>query len=142
MALMFFQYLNTPPSTGINVSYSETVPDNATGNNGDVVIITTTRKHYKKIDGAWVEQLAAPASGTGSYTNKTELLAAANSQANQLAVVVSEPGNQYLRNSDNTKWVVLSGNKYPTTDLPSDVDFIIPTGTVIFDTTTNKQLYE
>lgn len=142
MALMFFQYLNTPPSSGTSVGYSATVPENSSGNNGDIVILTTNGTHYKKINGVWVQQLSPSGSGIGSYADKTALLAAANSSANQLVGVVSEPGNTYLRNSDNTKWIVLSGNKYTTITLPSDVDFVIPVGTVIYDTTTKKQMYE
>lgn len=44
MPLMFFQYLNAVPSSGINVSYSETIPEDTFGNNGDIVIVTSTRK--------------------------------------------------------------------------------------------------
>lgn len=144
MPLIFFQSLTSAPSSGVDIGYYTSIPENTFGKNGDVAIITTTRKHYKKITGIWTEQMGSVdvPSGVGVYSNKTTLLAAAGSSVNQLSIVSSEPGNMYLRNSDNTKWIVLSGNKYEEINLPSDSDFIIPSGTVIFNITTSKHNYE
>lgn len=144
MALMFFQSLTSPPAAGgTNISYYATVPENSVGENGDIAIVTSTRSHYEKIADIWTLKMGSVEipNGIAIYADKTTLLAAAGSSANQLAIVNTEPGNMYLRNSENTKWVVLSANKYETVDLPSDTDFIIPSGTVIWDITESKHLY-
>jgi len=85
-------------------------------------------------------------SGTGSinYADRTALLAAAAGDlvVGQLATIVgTEPGNRYMRNASNNKWIVVSGNIYTTATLPDGAIFDIPSGTVIYNTTTSQQVF-
>lgn len=55
-----------------------------------------------------------------------------------LGNVITEPGNLYLRQEN--KWVVITGNKYATVDMPTSPDFTLPDGLEIFDLTLNKEV--
>lgn len=55
-----------------------------------------------------------------------------------IGTVDAEPGNIYLR-QDNM-WVVMSGNRYETADLPSSTDFYTPVGLEIFNITLGREM--
>lgn len=143
MALKIIANLNNP-NAGVNVSYTASVPDNSLGANGDVCILTTNGSHYKKIAGVWTIQLGETTSSTAvlTYVDRTALLTAAGSSANKLGIATTEPGNMYLRNAANDKWIVLSGNSYPSVDLPTTPNFDIPVGAPVFNSTSLKWVYE
>lgn len=140
MALTFFQDLKISAGS-TSVTYQASVPANSVGYDGDVVVLTTTGAHYKKITGIWTLQLSG-STPTKRYADRTALQTASGSMADGFAIVTTEPGNIYLRNSTNTQWIVMSGNKYATINLPDTSTFTIPSGTVIFDITTSSQIYE
>jgi len=143
MALRIIHNLNTPNSQ-VSISYLSSVPLNTTGNNNDICILTTNGSHYKKVSGVWVLQLSETlgSSSVIPYINRVALLAAVGSAAYKIGVVSTETNNTYLRNSTNTQWIVMSGNSYSETNLPSTTDFIIPSGTPVFNATTLKWVYE
>lgn len=143
MALKVIANLNNPNS-GASVSYTATIPANSVGADGDVCILTTNGSHYKKVDGIWTIQLGETISSAAvlSYVDRTALLVSAGSSANKLGIVTTEPGNMYLRNAANDKWIVLSGNSYPATDLPTTPNFDVPAGVLVFNSTSLKWVYE
>jgi len=143
MALKILHNLNNM-TTGINVTYVPAVPANNIGQDNDIVILTTNGSHYKKVTGVWTLQLSETlgSSSVLVYADRTALLAAVGSAAYKIGVVVTEVSNTYLRNSTNTQWVVMSGNSYTTVNLPSTTDFVIPSGTPVFNATTLKWVYE
>lgn len=89
-----------------------------------------------------------------SYGDRDEMLSDINVPNGVIGNVLTEPGNIYLRQSlsVNTSgdvvylagpgWMVLSGNKYETENLPTTTQFIIPPGTIVWDITTSEYVYE
>lgn len=78
------------------------------------------------------------------YTTRSELLTAAQGGSipvGAIGIVNDEPGNIYIMGSTNM-WIVRSGNGYPTANLPTTDDFIIPIYTQIIDRTTGDVHYE
>lgn len=78
------------------------------------------------------------------FTDKDALLIASSGgdvAVGAIATVTGEPGNKYIM-GNNSKWIVCSGNGYPTINLPSNVDFEIPMYTQIIDRTTGDVHYE
>lgn len=71
------------------------------------------------------------------YTSRVNLLNDKAVMNGILGTIETEPGNIYLRQND--EWVVMAGNRYTTSEMPSDVDFVLPSGLEIFDVTNNRE---
>lgn len=80
------------------------------------------------------------------YSNRAGLLAAAEAVNKPthctLAMVEDELGNFYIFNGGNYKWVVCSGNRYPTESMPTEVNFDIPDYTRLINVTTGAEFIQ
>lgn len=73
-----------------------------------------------------------------AYSNRTAMLKDKTAPNGILGTVDIEPGNIYLR-QDNM-WVVMSGNRYETTNIPSSTDFYVPIGLEIYNITLGREM--
>lgn len=82
-----------------------------------------------------------------TYPNRTALLAAASAEGSKLisgtiANVLTELGNLYTFDSTGGKWIVHQLNRYTTTDMPTETDFIIPVYTRLVNITTGAEFIQ
>lgn len=72
-----------------------------------------------------------------TYDDRAEMLSDNNIHDGSIGCVVTEPGNMYLR---QRAWVVISGNKYTTDNMPTPDKFIMPDGLEIFNLTLGREV--
>jgi hypothetical protein len=83
---LLLQFLKANLTTGANISFGATLPQNTTGNNGDVFVNTTAGSFAQKVSGTW----------TVVYT-----LPAANAADGALLYGAGLPGSSTGKNSDS-----------------------------------------
>lgn len=71
----------------------------------------------------------------------TALEALSGETDGELAIVKANPAGFYTWDDDNDKWRVRAGNIYPTASLPASATYTIEAGTVVYDSTINRQQY-
>lgn len=82
------------------------------------------------------------------YASRTALLNAGTATGDNkptngtLGIVETELGNLYTYNATIGKWVVHQLNRYTTTDMPTETDFIIPVYTRLINITTGAEFIQ
>ena len=65
---LLLQFLQTYLTTGASISFGNTLPQNTTGNNGDVFVNTAAGSFAQKISGTWAIVYTLPAANAADGT--------------------------------------------------------------------------
>lgn len=81
--------------------------------------------------------------GTGGgatvYADRVSLLATTGTLG-AMAILATESSNLYIWNTTHNKWAVIDGNVYSTLlDLPDEISFYIPAGTILIIESTGER---
>lgn len=109
-------------------------------NDSNVHLTTSLKFDIVSMISAWeAGDLGGGGGGATVYATRAALLATTG-VVGSIAIVQTEPTNLYIWNPAANRWTIKDGNMYNTTnDIPDDVAFYIPNGTVLIITSTGER---
>ena len=116
---------------------------NSVGEANIWIDVTSTRAKLviTDADGAnsvTIDYLDGAAPGAVLTSTMANLAAITDGSTDGELIIDRATGNLYTWDNDNTDWRIMQGNRYTTAALPVSATYTIETGTIVFDTTVNR----